>query len=140
MSRAIVIIVLAVFVMGCGSDPCFYSFRERAFVPLGKNPARKQLVGRWETNAERLLVLRPDGIADVGERGRSCWDVDGRKLLLRTICANYGALKNSAMLAINEVTYACAFELTHRLVLKDCPQAGEYWREKEPTGMPPARR
>jgi hypothetical protein len=112
-------------VMACASEPSFYSFASRAFVPLEQVPARKDLVGTWRRNDGRQLVLRPDGKFSMGSSS-GCWDVDGRGLLLRHACVNYGATNNSAILAIAESTDECSFALSGQLVLRDCTYAGRY--------------
>jgi hypothetical protein len=97
----------------------------RAFVPLEQNVLRKNLVGAWRRNDGRDLVLRPDGKFSMGSSS-GCWDVDGRKLLFRSACVNYGATNNSAILAIAEPTDDCSFALSGQLVLRDCMYAGRY--------------
>jgi hypothetical protein len=122
-------------IMASASEPSFYSFRSRAFVPLAEVQVRKDLVATWRSNDGRHPVLRLDGKFSAGKMG-GCWDVDGRKLLLRSACVNYGVQKNSVILTHAEPTDECSFYLSARLVLKNCTEAGEYLR-KEP---PPARR
>ena len=114
--------------MACASEPSFYSFASRAFVPLEQVPARKNLVGTWRRDDERDLVLRPDGKFSMGSSS-GCWDVDRNRLLLRHACVNYGATNNSAILAIGESTDECAFTLTaNHLQIRNCNYAGSYRR------------
>jgi hypothetical protein len=115
-------------VMACASQPSFYSFASRAFVPLEQVPARKDLVGTWRQNDGRDLVLRPDGKFSMGSSS-GCWDVHGRGLLVRHACVNYGATNNGAILAIAESTDECSFTLTaNHLQIGNCSYAGSYRR------------
>jgi hypothetical protein len=140
MNSFVPLLGFVVLLTSCASEPSIYSFHCLAFVPLAEIPVRKDLIGSWRSNDGRQLVLRPDGKFSAGKMGGGCWDVDGHKLLLRSACVNYGAQKDSVILALAEATYDCSFNLSGRLVLKDCAEVGEYRRKKEPTEPPPVRR
>jgi hypothetical protein len=140
MKSTVPLLGFVVLLMSCTSERGFYRFESREFVPLAEIPVRKDLIGSWRSNDGRQLVLRPDGKFSAGKMGGGCWDVEGRKLLLRSACVNYGAQKDSVILALAEMTYECTFNVSGRLVLKDCAEAGDYWRETEPKDRPPVRR
>jgi hypothetical protein len=122
-SHAIVPTFLRIRRARCASEPSFYSFASRAFVPLEQVPARTDLVGTWRRNDGGDLVLRPDGKFSMGPSS-GCWDVDRRRLLLRPACVNYGATNNSAILAIAESTDERSFTLTtNHLQIRNCSYA-----------------
>ena len=116
----------------CAAESSFYSFASRAFVPLSQVPVRKELVGTWRRNDGGDLVLRPDGKFSSARMGGGCWDVEGRKFLMRPACVNYGADKNSVILTISESTDECSFQLRGQLVLSNCIYAGHYARDDSP--------
>lgn len=115
----------------CASERSFYSFLSRDFVPLAETPVREDLVATWRSSDGRQLDMRPDGKFSMGSSG-GCWDVDGNKLVLRPGCVNYGAQKDSIILAFAEATHDCSFQLSGHLILRDCIYAGRYEKYTSP--------
>jgi hypothetical protein len=126
-SSALLLAFLALLT-ACASEASFYSFPCRAFVLLEQVSARKDLVGTWRSNNGHQLVLRRDGQFSAGTM-TGCWDVDGPKLLLRSACVNYGSQNNNVTLTLAESTDECSFNLSGRLVLRDCDYAGTYGKQ-----------
>jgi hypothetical protein len=120
--------MLAATVIGCARPP-FYSIRTRTFEAVEQRPSRAQLVGRWRSPRETLVLL-PNG-KFTGRHRSGCWDVMydswGRRddrILLVFGCVHYGHEDSW----IPELSAECAFTLGEHLALRDCEFAGEYRR------------
>ena len=74
----------------------------------------------------RNLALHGNGKFTAG-RQSGCWDADGKQILFRFACINYG--NRDVYLPIAEPSKRCTFGFGERLSLKDCSFVGQYRRE-----------
>lgn len=90
------------------------------------------LVGTWRSTDGRVLIFYANGKFQSG-RLSGCWNRHGDAIGFTWPCMNHGKKPGEPFLAYADAHYSCNFTLTDRLTLKDCFDAGEYRREKEPT-------
>jgi len=125
---------VAAMLIACAAKPPFWSLHSEKFETVQERPFRAELVGRWRSSRDSLVLL-PNGKFTSGARS-GCWDVvDGDAasrvhILFVMGCLNYGAGEGVIISFIMAQPEArCAFVLAQKLTLRDCEFAGEYRRE-----------